>query len=99
MKEGALDRLGRLAERFAALEVLTAEAAEVALREQAEAEGVSAGAFIHPVRVAVSGMAAGPSLFDMLAVLGKERVYKRMERTISMFSEGGAALPTPGKET
>ena len=44
---------------------------------------------MHPVRVAVSGLAAGPGLFDMLALLGREKVLKRMERVAAELREQG----------
>jgi glutamyl-tRNA synthetase len=84
-KEGALDRLDALRERFAALDPFTGETAEAALRQLAEERELGAGALIHPVRVAVSGMAAGPSLFEMLELLGQEKVVARMQRTVERF--------------
>jgi glutamyl/glutaminyl-tRNA synthetase len=33
---------------------------------------------VHPVRVAVSGSGEGPGLFEMLALLGRERVCARL---------------------
>jgi glutamyl/glutaminyl-tRNA synthetase len=36
------------------------------------------GNLTHPVRVAVSGREQGPGLFEMIAVLGRERVLKRL---------------------
>jgi glutamyl-tRNA synthetase len=85
-KEGALELLAALRERFAGLDPFTAETTEAALRALAEERGAGAGALIHPVRVAVSGTAAGPSLFDMLVVLGRDRVLERMDRAVGLFS-------------
>lgn len=85
-KEGALESLRALAERFAALDVFTAASTEQALRALAESRGEGAGALVHPVRVAVSGSAEGPSLFHMLEVLGKERVLSRIARALGRFS-------------
>jgi glutamyl/glutaminyl-tRNA synthetase len=42
--------------------------------------GVPGGYVIHPVRVAVSGRTTGPSLFEMLEVLGKPRVLQRLRQ-------------------
>ena len=52
------------------------------LRTLAETENVSAGKFIHPVRIAISGQGVGPSLFDLMALLGRERVLRRMNYAI-----------------
>ena len=43
------------------------------------------GDLVHPVRVAVSGTGVGPGLFDMLATMGKERVLKRIRRTLGLY--------------
>ena len=37
------------------------------------------------VRVLVSGVAGGPQLFDMLALLGKEEIIKRIDFALSQM--------------
>ena len=72
---------GHLAELEAALAGLTAfdvVSTEAALRQVAEARGVKAGALIHACRVAVTGKAVSPGLFEVLVLLGRERVLARM---------------------
>lgn len=86
LREGALDGLRKMRERFAALPTFTAKETERALRQLAQELGVGAGALVHPVRVAVSGCAEGPSLFPMLEVLGPERVLQRLDRVLARFS-------------
>ena len=51
---------------------------ETALRGVAEARGVKAGALIHAVRVAVTGKAVSPGLFEVLALIGRARVHDRL---------------------
>ena len=46
---------------------------------QGEALG-GLGAVVHPLRVAVSGVAEGPGLFEMLAIIGRERVCARLRK-------------------
>jgi glutamyl-tRNA synthetase len=84
-KEGALASLKTIRERFAALAAFSAETTDKALHELAIEKSVNAGELVHPIRVAVSGSAAGPSLFHMLEVMGKERVLKRIDRTLQSF--------------
>jgi glutamyl-tRNA synthetase len=84
-KDGALDGLAALRTRYAVLDPFNAETAEGALRDLAEELDVSAGALVHPVRVATSGLAGGPSLFEMLELLGRQRVVDRMDRALSRF--------------
>jgi len=42
--------------------------------------GIKAGPIIHPARMAVSGKTKGAGLFEMMEVLGRERVVARMRR-------------------
>ncbi len=86
-KEGALDLLKALHDRYATLDTFNAETTETALRELAESRGVKPADLIHPVRIAVSGIPHGPSLFHMLDVLGKERVARRMQRTLEQLAD------------
>jgi glutamyl-tRNA synthetase len=76
--EGAGEGLAQLAERFASLEPFDAASCEGALRELAAERGEKAGALIHPCRFAVSGSTSGPSLFDALELLGRDRVVRRL---------------------
>lgn len=72
--------LGALRERLSALSEWTEEAIEEALRALADEKDVKAAALIHPSRVAVSGQTVGPSIFELLAALGRERVLSRIEQ-------------------
>jgi len=47
--------------------------------------GVKTGELIHPCRVAVSGKSAGPSLYHMLKVLGRDRVLARLRGAAERF--------------
>ncbi len=52
---------------------------EAALRSLAEERGIKAGVLIHATRVAVTGQAVSPGLFEVLAVIGRERVLRRLD--------------------
>lgn len=72
---------------------LTPAAAEAAVERTAQALGVSRGPIIHTIRVAVTGRTVGPGLFELLAVLGKERVLTRLLRAEKWVdAEGGQEL-------
>jgi len=79
-KPGVPERLDALRICFEAVEAWTAEALEGALRARAEAGDEQASDYIHPVRVAVTGVAGGPGLFDLLEILGRDRVLARLAR-------------------
>lgn len=86
-KAGAIERLLMLRERFAQLESFTEEELESALTGLASELEVGNGQLIHPSRVAVSGKATGPGLYEMLEILGRDCVLERMQRTAEIFSE------------
>jgi glutamyl-tRNA synthetase len=52
---------------------------ELALRSLAEELGVGAGKLVHPLRVALTGQAASPGIFEVLTLLGRERALGRLE--------------------
>jgi glutamyl-tRNA synthetase len=71
-----------LAGARATLEALpdwTPAAMEPALREEAERRGVGAGKLFQPLRVALTGVTATPGMFDVLALLGRERSIARID--------------------
>ena len=51
---------------------------ETAFRTLAEDHGIKAAALIHATRVAVTGRSVSPGLFDVLSLLGRERVIARL---------------------
>jgi len=58
---------------------------EAALRHIAEKEDVSAGKIIHPTRLAISGTSSGPSLFEMMELLGKDTCLRRLKNAIAIL--------------
>ena len=84
--------LVELGDRYQTLEEFTEAAAEQLLRAFAEEKGVKAGALINGSRVALTGQGVAPSLFAVMAALGKERVVKRLKAagSIPQPAESGA---------
>jgi glutamyl-tRNA synthetase len=70
---------------FAKLENFGAAEIESALKNTAATLGVKVGALVHPTRLAVTGSNAGPSLYHLLEVLGKEKVLGRIDRALASF--------------
>ncbi len=60
---------------------------EKALRELAESRGASAGKYIHPLRVALLGVANSPPIFDVVVTLGKETSLRRLDRLIERLPD------------
>jgi glutamyl-tRNA synthetase len=74
------DLLAALAERLSGSGPFDAQATESALRGLAEEKGVKAGLLINASRVALTGQGVAPGLFDVMAVLGRDRVARRLLR-------------------
>jgi glutamyl-tRNA synthetase len=53
-----------------------------------EARGLGLGDIVHAVRVAVTGTAVGPGLFDCLSILGKDRCLRRIDATLARARVG-----------
>jgi len=79
--------LPELAERLNSLATFSGAATEEAFREYADEKGVKAGLLINAARTAVSGTSVGPSLFEMLETLGRQRVVARLIKAIDLIPE------------
>ena len=79
-KPESRDYLALLADRLAGTGDFTHDAIEAVFREFAEERDIKAGQVIHPARMAISGKTKGAGLFEMMEVLGRERVIARMRR-------------------
>jgi len=75
-----VDRLMKTAEKYGKLDIFKEKAIEDATREVAETFNIIGGNIIHPVRLAVTGMTFGPGLFQLLELIGKTRVVKRIQK-------------------
>ncbi len=87
---GTLDLLQQIATLFEELPEFTETTSEAALRAFGEEHNLGIGALVHPVRVAVSGSSEGPGLFEMLALIGRERVCQRLRgaaRALNLLAE------------
>jgi nondiscriminating glutamyl-tRNA synthetase len=71
--------------RFNALEPFNAGGIETLVRAYAEELGVGAGKVVHAVRAALSGRTWGPSLFEMAALMSRERCVKRLNKAAKRF--------------
>ncbi len=88
LKEGALDVLKEERTILAELPDWTTASTDAAIHALAERRGAGLGELVHPLRVAVSGTGVGPGLFEMLEVMGEERVLARIDRRLATFAGG-----------
>jgi len=76
------EHLEKLKIEFVSLNNPTKEDFERALVKVSEEINVGKGKLIHPLRLAVSGQSTGPGMFDLLFILGKDEVVRRIETAI-----------------
>ena len=75
-------RVAKLRDALAKLEPFEADAIGNTLKGVAQELGVKPGVLVHPTRLACCGNTAGPSLYHLLAILGKERALQRIDRAL-----------------
>ncbi len=88
--------LEALRDRYAQLPDFDKESTEAALRELAGERGLKAGALIHPTRMALSGAAGGPPLFDLVEAMGREAAAGHFDRFLAFLRAGNTAQPAQG---
>ncbi len=67
-----------LSERVSRLDTFDTASLEKTFRDLVAELGIQASELVHPVRVALTGKAIGPGLFDTMAILGKEKTVQRL---------------------
>lgn len=67
-----------MADRLEALPEFTHDSLETAVRGLSEELGVKAGVLMNPARVAITGQAVAPGLFDVMILLGREKTVTRL---------------------
>lgn len=77
-----------LAGSFEALASFTEEEIQNTFSQFAESKEVSPGSIMQPLRLAVSGQAGGPPIFEMLELLGKENVVERLRNANDRIPSG-----------
>lgn len=75
-----------LADRFEALDDYNKETVEQAARALAEELEIKPGILINGSRTVTTGCLAGPSMFEVLETLGKERVVARLRNVTHLFA-------------
>lgn len=81
-----VDRLTDLYKKLSTINFFNAELIEKELRDLANILNISAAKLIHPTRLALTGFSVSPGLFELMEVLGKTRVLKRIKKAIKILS-------------
>jgi len=73
-----------LADGLECLPEFSRQTVEEVFRDYAEEKGLKAGLLINAARTAVSGTSVGPGLFEMLEILGRESVVRRLRSSVDL---------------
>ena len=82
-KDDSAKLLSDYIEQLENMEGSDKEAFETSLKAVAEKNDCGAGRLIHPTRLAVSGVGMGPGVYDLLVILGKNEVIKRIKTALT----------------
>lgn len=78
-------RLEKLRSALSQLAAFEPADVERTLKSVAAELGVKVGVLVHPTRLACTGKPIGPSLYHLMAVMGRERVLQRLDRALAMI--------------
>jgi glutamyl-tRNA synthetase len=56
---------------------------ESEMRLLVQERAIKAGDLIHPLRVAVTGKSVSAGIFEVIALIGKEKTLERLEKVLS----------------
>jgi glutamyl-tRNA synthetase len=82
----AAERLLLITKEIDKIDDFTQTKLEELYRNISEKQGLNIGNLIHPTRLAISGTSAGPGLFEMMEVIGKDKVLKRILKAIEKIN-------------
>ena len=92
MGEGAQARLEAALDVIRGVEPFDAPTLEAELGSMVERLGARPRDVYQPLRVAITGTAVSPGIFDSLAALGRERTVERVEAALERLRAGDPAL-------
>ncbi len=85
LKTKALEPLTMLVAELKQIEIFTQENLEDAFRAVMEKSGLKLGKIAQPVRVALTGRTASPGIFEIITIIGKEKVLARLNQSIEFI--------------
>ena len=75
----------QLRAKYGDIETFTAESLERVLKALAGELGLKVRNLVMPARCACTGVKVGPSLYELMSVLGRDRVLSRFDRAIAQM--------------
>ncbi len=85
LKPIAVEPLKELMARFADMDTFTESLLEDVFRGVMAKTGLKLGKIAQPVRVALTGQTASPGIFEIIEIIGKNRVMARLEQAIEFI--------------
>ena len=85
LKPAALEPLQLLAERLEVLERFDEKRLERVFQDVMDLTGLKLGKIAQPVRVALTGKTASPGIFEIITILGKDKVLPRLKTAIDFI--------------
>jgi glutamyl-tRNA synthetase len=79
--------LTELAEKLKFLDPLTHDGIEKVFNDIVNAKGLKLGKLAQPVRVALTGGTVSPGIYDVIEVMGKDKVIRRIEAAVGMIGK------------
>ena len=87
LKPTVLEALQLLLAQFERLDTFSEENLESAFKAVMEQTGLKLGKIAQPVRVALTGRTASPGIFEVAAIIGKDKVIARLKKAIQFIQD------------
>jgi glutamyl-tRNA synthetase len=87
LNEKSMELLKELKDGISSISGFSKPEIENLFKSIVEKHGVKLGALAQPVRVAMTGGTESPGIYEVLEVLGKEKVLTRLEKAIKMIGD------------
>ncbi len=87
LKPAAMEPVALLTEKLKDVDCSDEKALEGAFEKVMETLDIKLGKIAQPVRVALTGVTASPGIFEIIRVLGKDRVLQRLSKALSFIKE------------
>jgi glutamyl-tRNA synthetase len=88
LKSASAEPITLLVEQLEPLDSFDEKHLETAFLKVMEQTGLKLGKIAQPVRVALTGKTASPGIFEIIEVLGKQKVLKRLKNALKYIEDG-----------
>lgn len=82
-----LEPISILTQKLESAKDFTQQSQEILFREVLETTGIKFGKIAQPVRVALTGETTSPGIFEMIEILGRDRVISRLKKAIKLIND------------